>query len=331
MSQAFQYDDEYNNVVKFGDTVQINGPHDTMVVYNNSEQNIEYFDVRPLIYTLDRYNNNNFEVNRVNEVFILTGYVEGSEFKISINTKTYTLDIVNKEYNITHDFEKYEIRPTKYPIFQYTNNPMIVLLALLLSACRVSEIYVFVLMDACYNLASKLNDIDKNDYYVCENTALLLSIYFQQPWYLQKDAVETIKKKIMNERLREETLMTQKMTDCVPFNTNMGLLYANIDTELKDVKNVRNTYIKLESLIKSLKPDDEILEILLGNKSYFLVRRNNEIMTLNRDEYKTIKLDRIDKNIHIIYERLIDDYAKCLSYYYSMAGEIAPNGMSYIQ
>lgn len=312
-------EDETYYVNKYDDVNDINGPFMTRVIYNNISSDLDYFDTRPLIMALSNYLSN-IQVEQIEDVYNFYSIVEGEMFKISINTGSPMLLIINMKYNITNNFETAYIPPHKYPIYQLTSNPVIILLGLMLAVCCVDENHIMNLMSAIYKVAQRISSDEI--YYTDPNTMYLLSIYNKQPWINVQDALAEIEKKITIISDEKEQLMMEEMCCQPTYQLQKDNIYANTKTRLKQNKTKLSNYIKLECLLRTFHKDDEILEIDIGNQSHFLLKRGDNIMTIIRDEFNTIQYNILDQDVLTRYIVMETEFAKCITLYDNAESDI---------
>lgn len=299
--KAEQSDDKHS-VSRYNNVVEIKGPYNTHTVYSNLNKHIQYFDTESLVLSLA----NMFTIQRFQNVYVINGDIETNRFKITLNTKDCCLQMVNLCYNITDKFNEYVIKPCDYPIYQYTENPAIVMLAYMLAICYMDIQYLVQFMSSMIRVSGKI--IPNENYYIDENTILLLSIYYEKEWINVTKIIELSEYKIKQLSDEREQIEIAKASGDDMHQPHGQGMYVNINTRLKKIRTLTNNYIRVQSFVKSLKDTDKVLELKFGNASHFLIQRNDNIMTIEKDEYKSIKYNPLN-------EKIIDLYRKCHAIY----------------
>jgi hypothetical protein len=295
--QSYNEEQEYYYVSKYKNIIESNGPHDAQMVIHNTDRQVSYFDMEPILLVLSNINNDYTGDNR-SDIYTFYGMINSFNYRITINLKSSLLEFINTDINVSQDFQTVEIPEVKYPIYQYTSNPAIVITAALVAGCYVAFVDSNNIINSIDYLSDKINDDE--DYYIDESIILILSLSQHKVWHLQKDIINIISNKIEEKTEVLADLKMQKIQDTE--NNSINALYSNLSTSIKSVKKILLTYVDLKEMIKTLKPTDEVLELKLGKYSYFLVRRHNKIMTIKRDEFNTIQLEKISEYLQKLYD-----------------------------
>jgi hypothetical protein len=319
LSHLYNEDMECNYISKYGNIIESNGPHDTLMVLNNPKRQVSYFDIEPILLILSNVNND-YTSDYRNDIYTFYGKIESFNYRITINLKSSIMEFINTDINISENFETVDIPEVKYPIYQYTSNPTIITTSAFVAACNVAFADSNNIIETIDILSNKIEDDE--DYCVDESIILLLSVYRQNIWYQQKDIMNIISQKINENSGILAELEMEKMENTKSDNVNV--LYSSSITRIKQIKKILCTYMYLEEIMKTFKSTDEIMELKLGKHSHFLIRKHNTIMTIKKDEFNTIKLESISdyldelyNNINIKYIDVIKDfnvYCSKLSY-----------------
>lgn len=321
LQSIYEDEQEYeeHNIIKYKNgIVEINGPHDTRVVHTNRNSNINYFDIKPLLLIIADVNGD-FSKDQRCEIFTLYGNIGGYEYKITINGKSPMVEMVNTSLNITNNFSSYEIPELEYPVYQFTSNPMIVLALLFTIACYVSDQDGNSIMYAAEVIS---DNADKDEtYYLDEFGMLIMSVYQQCYWIKQGDMLKIIDEKMDDLKdkavdLEMENLSSDNVYVC------KGSSLTDIKHEIKKLKTKMVAYARLESMVKLTNSDDEIMEIKIGNKSHFMVKRDGNIMTMQKDEFNTPKFIIIDPELKTFYMALCQSHDSIVSNYNNWCNQI---------
>ena len=70
---------------------------------------------------------------------------------------------------------------------------------------------------------------------------------------------------------------------------------------MKNTRVLRNKYIELESLLKLLQPTDEIMEVQIGDRILYILKRHELYMAIGKDNYNSLSVKPIDSEIINIY------------------------------
>lgn len=290
---------EYCNIIKYDDgLVEINGPHETKVVHT-SKRNIDYFDIKPLLLVLCDANGD-FSLKNNTDIHTFYGSIDNQHYKITINVNSSLIEMINTKLNISSDFEYYDIPPLDYPVYQYTSNPAIVMLAIFVASCNIDNMDDSnYLMYSADNLAEKI--AQNEDYFLDIYGILILSLYKQTIWHSIKEMGDIIEQQFKELTDKRTDLEIQKMNSDNTYIYQGQALFSNIDTEIRRTKELTKTYSKLAALIKTLNLNYDIMEFKVGSKSYFIIRQEFKILTIHTNEYNTTKLTPIDDELEWLY------------------------------
>jgi hypothetical protein len=297
LSKLCNEDLEYYYVTKYGNIIESNGPHDTQMVIHNPNRQVSYFDMEPVLLILSNIKTD-YNVDYRSDIYTFYGTIDSFNYRITINLESSLLEFINSDINVSHNFQTVDIPEVKYPIYQYTSNPAIVITAALVAGCYVAFSDSNYIMGSIDYLCDKIED-DEN-YYIDESIILILSIYVKKVWYQQKDIMNIISIKINETTEILTELEMQKMNNL----KNDNISFSSLNTRIKILKTLLRSYIHLEEITKTLKPTDEIMELKLGKHSHFLVRRHGNIMTINRNEFNTIQLENIYEYLQELYDNI---------------------------
>lgn len=320
-----EYYNEENSVIKYDDgLVEINGPHETKVVHT-SKRNIDYFDIKPLLLILSD-GNGDFSIIHKSDIHTFYGSIDGQYYKVTINVNSSLIEMINTKQGINSNFEQYDIPALNYPIYQYTSNPAIVLLAVFVAACNIDNFEDSnYLMYSAENLAEKI--AQNEDYYLDEYGILLLSLYKQTVWHSIKEMNDIIETQFKEITERRTDLEMQKMTSSDSYIFRGQQLFSNIDKEIQNTKDLIKTYSRLGAMLKTLNSKSEVMEFKIGSKSYFMVRLDAQILTIQTDEYNTTKLTLIEDELEWLYGTIAQSCEEVMKHYNKWSDDIE-NGIT---
>jgi hypothetical protein len=287
---------ECNSVIKYEDIVEINGPYETKIVHNNPKRDITYFDTKSMLLILSNMNND-YTKDSQDDIYTFYGKIDDNKFRITLNTKSCLIEVINITINICTNFEAYEISTTEYPIYQYSRNPVIVLLAVFVAACYACKTICDDLLLSAEKINSKFSNDE--DYYLDEFSILMLSIY-KQTLLLSTERMQfVVENKLRNLNYKLADLEIVDMKSNNEYNGNV--MYCNTKTEIKEISKKTYIYSELDGLLKTLKKTDNLMELSVGNKSYFMIIRNEKIMTISKSEFNTTYTKSLDEDLIKIY------------------------------
>ena len=281
----------YNSlyVCEYNGNIEVNGTFNTKVIKRGKNGDIDYFDTTPLITILTdphaKYSQNN------SEKITVTGECSGELFLIQIDLVSESISIHNTSYTIINNLKKIYLPQTLHPIYQYTENPCILIIALFLIACNSeSEESAFKQLALCEKIGKDVT-VDKN-YCLDVSSVLILSIYCQCTWLPKSDCIKYISDIIDEVNLQLGGLKSQHKEYLSAYNQyNMSAPHLEADIKKKETYRKKNS--QLYSTITKLDVDD-ILELHIGCKSYFIIIKKNTYMTFTIDEFNTVSYHRID-------------------------------------
>lgn len=295
------YEEDFNIIKYSNGLTEINAPYDTRVAHTNPNREVTYFDIKPLLLIISDLNGD-FSKDHQGEIFTLYGSIGGYQYKVTINAKSPMVEMINTTLNINTNFSSYEIPELEYPFYQFTSNPIIVLLLLFVTTCYASDKESIDLMYAAEIIA---NGADKDEtYHLDEFGILVLSVYQQCFWTKQEDIIKIIDDKIEIIKEKLVDLELENVTADSVYTNHAPVMFGNINNEIKSLKAKIVAYAKLESMLKLVKPNDEIMEVKVGNKSHFMLRRGENIMTILKDQFNTPKITTIDPELKTVYSAL---------------------------
>lgn len=303
MMEPSYYEDNEGSytVTQYYGVKHIEGPHETIVVIKNNFKEVDYFDTELILHILL---DEDSTMNEISGCYTFNSIIKGVSYKLTINPVSGYLEIINTDVNITNNFGEHNIPTTDYPIYQYTNNKCIIMLTIILIICYMEEFNItsYKLLENVEKLSEKINP--KIDYYLDEISILILSIYAEIKWVSQIKLLSIINEKIESLGSELENLQLKKTSSGNQYVYEPNREYVSIKTKMKHLKIDIKKYIKLENVFNSLKDTDEILEVMMGCNTYFMVKRNNIIMTLKPNEYNTIECKPIDSLVLSVYSKV---------------------------
>jgi hypothetical protein len=303
------YEDEHSVIKYQNNLIEINAPHETRVIHNNTKRDISYFDIKPLLLIMADINSK-INKDHGNEIYTLYGNIGRYEYRVTINTKSPMVEMVNITLNftanVTSDFSNYDIPELEYPIYQFTENPVIAILVLFAVGCYASDDDSNYIMHAAEILTDRT---DTNEtYYLDEFGIMIMSVYQQCYWIKQSDMMGIINTKSEELKNKVVDLELEKMTSEDVYMYQGHAISNHIKIKIKNAKKILVLYARLESMLKLVNPDDEIMEIKIGNKSHFMLKRCNNIMKIQKNEFNTPLFTFIDSELKTIYDAICQSH-----------------------
>jgi hypothetical protein len=310
-----EYSNENNyKISQVNGIIDIVAPHSTRVIIKNSERALTYFDTTCLPGILE---SSDIKI-KGNLYYMIYGTSHDEKFELILNMYNETLEVRNSELylgdvsciDITKDCYMNVIIKTHHPVYQFTKNKAIILMVLFIISCYTenkkiayNNVIYRKLSNIFLNNAKKIYkniNPDKN-YYLDEMTILILSVYSQGCWIPLNNILNIVDVKIQEAR---DTIAQLKME-----NLSIPYYNKNAITEcigfINKYKKRLFAYNNLSEIINGFESTDELLELNCGVKSYFLIRRDGEIMTFVCDNKSNIKYNIIDKHIISAYLSII--------------------------
>jgi hypothetical protein len=308
IQEKFAIDSHDNyKITKCNGITEIIAPHSTRVIINNPNYEFTYFDTSCLPNILASSSITTDD----NNYFTIYGKSNDEEFKLTLNATFGILEIRNEkldlgyvtDIDITNAFSKKHIIKTHHPAYQYTQNPAIILTVLFMLAYYIDDKKLSYQDLTCPLLtrAEKICETieDDDNYYLDEMTILILSIYTQRFWILQKQVLNIVDNKIFGIHDKISGLQMEQMgnNQFICNGTNGNSQFISIKSKIRECQKQIDTYNDLNRVFKTFKDTDEILELKIGSMSYFLLKRNDTIMTFTSDEYVSTDCKPIDNDI----------------------------------